>query len=143
MNHRTFDDVTVGETIDCGTNTASREDVLSFGREFDPLPMHSDPEAAADSPFGGLIASGIHTFALTQPGVVEHFYGDSDLVAAKHIQDVRLPAPVRPGDTLHVELEILDTEVAANGRGIVTTRRTATVDGDLVFEMRNQTVWDR
>lgn len=143
MRHRTFDDVTVGETIDCGTNSASREDILAFGREFDPLPMHADSEAAADSPFGGLIASGIHTFALTQPCVVEHFYGDSDLVAAKHIRDVRLPAPVRPGDTLHVELEILDKEVAENGRGIVTSRRRATVDGDLVFEMRNQTVWER
>ena len=143
MSHRTFDDVSVGETIDCGTNAASRDAILSFGREFDPLPMHSDPEAAADSPFGGLIASGIHTFALTQPGVVEHFYADSDLVAAKHIQDVRLPSPVRPGDTLHVELEVLDKEVAENGRGLVTTRRTATVEGDTVFEMRNQTVWER
>jgi len=142
MSHRTLDDVTAGETVDCGTNTASREDILSFGREFDPLPMHSDPEAAAESPFGGLIASGIHTFALTQPPVVEHFYADSDLVAAKRIQDVRLPSPVRPGDTLHVELEILDKEVAENGRGTVTTRRTATVDGELVFEMRNRTVWE-
>ena len=143
MGHRTFDDVTVGETIDCGTTTVSREDILAVAREFDPLAMHADPEAAADSPFGGLIASGIHTFALTQPRVVEHFYGDSDLVAAKHIRDLRLPSPVRPGDTLHVELEVLDTAVSENGRGLVTTRRTATVDGDLVFEMRNETVWER
>lgn len=143
MANRTFDDVTVGETIDCETSTASRDDILSFAREFDPLAIHADPDAAADSPFGGLIASGIHTFALTQPRVVEHFYGDSDLVAAKHIQDVRLPAPVRPGDTLEVELEILDKTVSENGRGLVTTRRTARVDGDLVFEMRNCTVWER
>ena len=143
MANRTFDDVTVGETIDCGTTTVSRDDVLSFAREFDPLAMHADPDAAADSPFGGLIASGIHTFALTQPRVVEHFYGDSDLVAAKHIQDVRLPAPVRPGDALHVELEVLEKAVSENGRGLVTTRRTARVDGDLVFEMRNCTVWER
>lgn len=143
MSNRSFDDVTVGETIDCGTTTVTREEIRSFAREFDPLAMHVDPEAAADSPFGGLIASGIHTFALTQPRVVEHFYGDSDLVAANHIQNVRLPAPVRPGDTLHVELEIIDKAVSENGRGLVTTRRTARVDDEPVFEMRNRTVWDR
>ena len=143
MPNRTFDGVTVGETIDCGTTTVTREELLSFAREFDPLAMHADPEAAADSPFGGLIASGIHTFALTQPRVVEHFYGGSDLVAAKHIQDIRFPAPVRPGDTLRVELEILDKEVSESGQGLVTTRRTAHVDDDLVFELRNRTVWER
>ncbi|QLD87202.1 MaoC family dehydratase N-terminal domain-containing protein [Natronomonas halophila] len=143
MSHRTFEDLTVGETIDCGTTTVTREDIVSFGGEFDPLDIHTDPEAAADSPFGGLIASGIHTFALTQPLVVEAFYDDSDLVAARHIDDVRLPAPVRPGDTLHVELEILGTDVTEGGKGLVTTRRTATVDGDTVFDMRNETVWSR
>ena len=143
MGHRRFDDVTVGETIDCGTATVTREEILSFAREFDPLAMHADPEAAADSPFGGLIASGIHTFALTQPRVDECFYGASGLVAAEHIQDVRLPAPVRPGDTLHVELEVLEKEVSEQGRGLVITRRTATVDDALVFEMRNETVWER
>jgi acyl dehydratase len=143
MTHRTFDDLRVGETIDCGTNAVTEAEITDFGAAFDPLPIHVDPEAAADSPFGGLIASGIHTFALTQPPVVEHFYRDSDLVAASHVEDLELPNPVRPGDTLHVELEILDTEVAENGRGIVTTRRTATVGDDLVFDLRNQTVWDR
>jgi acyl dehydratase len=143
MSHRTFEDLTVGEVIDCGTTTVTREDVLEFAAEFDPLDIHADPEAAADSPFGGLIASGIHTFALTQPLVVEAFYGDSDLVAARHIDDLRLPAPVRPGDTLHVELEILETEVSERGKGLVTTRRTATVDGETVFELRNETVWSR
>ena len=140
---RTFRDLTVGEAVDCGTTTVTREGVLEFAETYDPLAMHADPEAAVDSPFEALIASGIHTLALTQRPVVEGFYADSDLVAAKHIESVRLPAPVRPGDTLHVELEVLDKEATGSGRGVVTTRRTATVDGDLVFEMRNRTVWER
>jgi acyl dehydratase len=143
MSHLAFDDVPVGETIDCGTVSVDREAILAFAREFDPLAMHADPEAAAASPFGGLIASGIHTFALTQRPVVEAFYADSDLVAAKRIEEVRLPAPVRPDDTLHVELEILEKEPTTGDRGVVTTRRTATVDDELVFEMRNRTVWGR
>jgi acyl dehydratase len=143
MSHRTFEDLTVGEIIDCGTTTVTQEDIVSFAEAFDPLDIHVDPDAAASSPFGGLIASGIHTFALTQPLVVEAFYGDSDLMAARYIEDIRLPAPVRPGDTLHVELEILETDVSERGNGLVTTRRSATVDGDTVFDMRNETVWSR
>lgn len=143
MAHTTFDDVTVGETIDCGTTTVTGEEITSFAETFDPLPIHVDPDAAADSPFGGLIASGIHTFALTQRRVVESFYGDSDLVAANHLEDLELPAPVRPDDTLRVELEILDGEVSETGRGVVRTRRTARVDDELVFDMRNRTVWAR
>ena len=142
MDRRTFDDVTVGETIDCGTNSVTREDVLAFGEAFDPLGMHTDADAAAESPFGGLIASGIHTLALTQPPVVERFYADSDLVASRGFESVRLPAPVRPGDTLHVFLDVLDKYVADSGRGVVTTRRRAAADDERVLEMTNQTVWE-
>ncbi|WP_265108271.1 MaoC/PaaZ C-terminal domain-containing protein [Halosolutus halophilus] len=145
MSHRTFDDVTVGDTIDCGTNAVAREEITSFAEEYDPLAIHVDADAAAKSPFGGLIASGIHTFGLTQPLVVDHFYGDSDLIAAGHIEDLRFPAPVRPGDTIHVSLEVEDKRASANddGRGIVTTRRTATVADELVLSLRNHTIWQR
>ena len=96
MSHRTYEDVTVGETIDCGTTTVTADEIVTFAKRYDPLPMHTDPAAAADSPFGGLIASGVHTWALTQPLVVEHFYADSDLVAAGLIEEVRLPRPAGP-----------------------------------------------
>jgi acyl dehydratase len=143
MSYRTFADVTVGDTIDCGTASVTREEILEFGAQYDPLDIHTDPTAATETPFGDVIASGIHTFALTQPPVVEHFYANSDLVAAGHIKELRLPAPVRPGDTLAVSLDVVDkrTSVASDGRGVVTTRRTATVDGETVFEMQNDSVW--
>jgi acyl dehydratase len=145
MSHRTFDGLTVGETIDCGTRTVTREEIVSFAEEYDPLGIHTDETAAADSPFGGIIASGIHTFALTQRPVVEGFYGDSDLVAAGHIEEMRLPAPLRPGDTMHITLEISDKRRSKHNeeRGIVTTRREATVDDEVVFSLVNQTVWMR
>jgi len=145
MSHRTYDDVTVGEHIDCGTNSVTEADIVRFGEEFDPLGIHVDPEAAADSPFGGLIASGIHTFALTQPPVVASFYRNSDLVAAGHIEELRLPAPVRPDDTLSVTLDIEDKRPSERNerRGIVTTRRRATVDDRTVLDLRNHTIWER
>lgn len=145
MSHRTFADVTVGETIDCGTTSVTREEILDFGRTYDPLAIHTDPEAAADSPFGGLIASGIHTFALTQPLVIQHFYGDSDFIVAGSIDELRLPAPVRPDDTLYVTLNVEDKRVSESNdrRGIITMRRLATVDSQPVFEMQNNTIWER
>ena len=145
LHQRTFADVTVGETIDCGTASVTAEEIVAFAEAHDPLGIHVDPDAAADSPFGGLVASGIHTFALTQPPVVEHFYADSGLIAAGHIEEVRFPAPVRPGDTLAVSLDVVDTRASTSNdrRGIVTTHRTATVDGEVVFSMRNNTVWER
>jgi acyl dehydratase len=145
MSHRTYEDVVAGEQIDCGTNSVSEADIVRFGEEFDPLGIHVDPAAAADSPFGGLIASGIHTFALTQPPVVASFYGNSDLVAAGHIEELRLPAPVRPGDTLSVTLDIEDKRPSQRNerRGIVTTRRRATVDDRTVLDLRNHTIWER
>ena len=145
MSFRTFDDVIVGETIDCGTNSVTREEIVTFGEKYDPLTIHTDPEAAADSAFGDVIASGSHTLALTQAPTVEHFYADSDIVAAGHIEDLRFPAPLRPGDTIRVTLEIEDKRLSEtrDDRGVVTARRTATVEGDLVLSLRNHTVWER
>jgi acyl dehydratase len=145
MSHRTYADVTVGEHIDCGRNSVTEADILDFGETFDPLDIHTDPEAAAASPFEGLVASGIHTLALTQPPVVEHFYADSDLVAAGNLKDVRLPAPVRPGDTLTVTLDIVDKRPSERNerRGVVTTRRRATVGDREVLDLQNHTVWER
>ena len=142
---RHFGDVTPGDAIDCGTTAVTREEILEFGDRYDPLAIHTDPEAAAESPFGGLIASGIQTFALTQPPVVEAFYGDSAMIASGGIEKLRFPAPVRPDDTLAVSLDVLDTRVSDRNeeRGVVTTRRTATVDGETVLELRNDTVWER
>jgi len=145
MPHRAFADVAVGESIDCGTVGVDREEIVAFGEQYDPLAIHTDPGAAAESPFGGIVASGIHTFALTQPPVVEAFYGASDVIAAGHVESLRFPAPVRPDDTLAVELEILAKRPSAgnDARGVVTARRTATVGDDVVLEMRNETVWAR
>lgn len=145
MSHRTFAEVTVGDPIDCGTVRVTREEIIAFGEKFDPLAIHTDPERAADSPFGDVIASGLHTFALTQPPVVKHFYGNADLIASGHMEELRLPAPVYGGDTLAVTLTVEDKRDSKRNerRGVVTTRRKATVDGETVFSLLNHTIWER
>jgi acyl dehydratase len=111
--HRTFGGVTVDESIDRGTVTVDREELLGFGGRYDPLASHTDPAAAAEPPFGGIVASGIHTFVLTQPPVVEALYVDSDVIAAGRVESLRFPAPVRPDDTLAGDLEMRDETVWA------------------------------
>ena len=61
---RYFEDVAVGESLALGSHTVSEAEILAFGRRYDPQPMHSDPIAARQSFYGGLIASGWHTCAV-------------------------------------------------------------------------------
>ena len=144
MSHRVFTDITVGETINCGTISVTRKEIIDYATTHDPLTIHTDPKRAADSLFGDIVASGLHTFALTQPLTVEHFYGDSDLIASVQIDNLRFPTPVYPDDTLSVLLRIEDKRVSENNdrRGILTTHRTATVDGETVLSLQNNTIWE-
>lgn len=142
---RRFADLSPGDTYDCGTATASREEVVAFAREFDPLPIHTDPAAAAASPFGDLVASGIHTLALSQPPVVGRFYADSGLVAARGMANVDFPTPLRPDREMRVTLTVEDCRPSERdpGRGLVTTRRTCETDDGVVLDLTNTTVWIR
>lgn len=158
---RLFEDLAEGQVYDCGTRSVSADEVVSFAEQFDPLAMHTDPERAAEGPFGGLIASGIHTFALSQSAAVEGFYADSALVASVGMEELRLPAPLRPDEEMAVEIEVLGCRPSEGdpSRGVVTTRRTATVGvdgasesergdgpaetGKTVLDITNHTVWRR
>jgi acyl dehydratase len=70
---RYFDDYQPGLTYDCGTVGVSQDEIVSFGKDFDPQPFHVDPVAAARGPFRGLIASGWHTAGLAMRQIVAHF----------------------------------------------------------------------
>lgn len=80
--------------------TVTEEEIVAFGRQWDPLPMHSDPVAARDSPFGGLIASGLHTAAIYQRLAVEAWWSNLAVVAGRGFEQLRLWRPVPPGTVL-------------------------------------------
>ena len=80
----TFDDFEPGQVLELGSVAVTEDDIVAFARQFDPQPFHVDPEAAAESVFGGLIASGWHTGAMWM-----RLYVDSMLGAAS--------AQARPG----------------------------------------------
>jgi acyl dehydratase len=101
-----FEDVQVGETMRFGRYEVTREEILEYARQFDPQPFHLDEEAARQSLYGGLIASGWHTGAMFIRMVCDGMIADNATVGAKGFDDLRWIKPVRPGDVLSVESEV-------------------------------------
>lgn len=133
---RSFDDLAAGETIDLGATTVTEDEILAFARDFDPQPFHVDPDAAAGSPYGGLIASGWHTCALFMRLLATGFLNDTVSYGSPGIDELRWPRPVRPGDTLSGTFEILEARPSASrpDRGILRSRGTLTnQDGEPVL----------
>ncbi len=103
-----FDDLKLGMRFKSGEVTVSKEDILRFAREFDPQPFHTDEEAAKDTVLGGLAASGWHTAAIAMNLCVQmRPFGPHPLFGAG-VDDLRWLKPVRPGDTLHLEGEVVE-----------------------------------
>jgi acyl dehydratase len=125
---RYFEDYVPGLTADCGSFTLSEAEIIAFAREFDPQPFHVDPVAAAEGPFGGLIASGWHTLSRTMRQIVEYYLSPESSLGAGGVDDVRWPQPVRPGVPLRVTLTVLEARRSASkpDRGIVKSRMDLT-----------------
>jgi acyl dehydratase len=123
---RFFEDFAVGQRFRSGTIEITAERIKSFAAEFDPQPFHLDEDAARESLFGGLAASGWHTAAVTMRLLV-----DSDLKPAGGTigaggEDLRWPRPVRPGDVLRIEAEVTEMRASRSRPelGIVKIRLT-------------------
>ncbi len=118
-----FEDVEVGQRFATATATITAERIKSFGAEFDPQPQHLSEATARDTPFGELVASGWHTGSLSLSLMIRggpSFIGSMGL----GLQEVAWPIPVRPGDTLRVETEILEKRPSRSrpDRGLITMR---------------------
>lgn len=102
------------------------ERVKSFAAEFDPQPFHLDEEAAAASLFKGLAASGWHTAAITMRLLVESDLKPAGGIVGAGFDEFRWPLPVRPGDELRVESEILEVRPLKSraDRGVVKVKTT-------------------
>lgn len=104
-----FEDISPDDVFHCGGRTVTEAEIIEFADKYDPQPFHVDREAAKDSLFGELVASGLHTLALCNRLVADSFYSDTAVVGGKGMDDFRCPAPVRPGDTISVCVRILET----------------------------------
>jgi acyl dehydratase len=124
VDDRYFEDYTPGAVYEYGYITVSEAEILDFARAFDPQPIHVDPVFAAQGPFGGLIASGWHTAGIMMRLFVEHFLSRVASLASPGIDELRWPAPVRPGDSLRVRATIVEARRSRSkpDRGLVRTR---------------------
>ena len=131
-----FEDLAVGQTFGTGTVVVETEQVKAFAAEFDPQPFHLDEDAARGSLFGGLVASGWHTAALTMGLLVG---GELKVVGGligMGAEELRWPRPVHPGDVLRVESEVLGLRPSKSqpDRGVVRVRNTTlNQDGQAVM----------
>jgi acyl dehydratase len=133
---RYLEDFHVGERWESQPTTLTAEEIIAFGRANDPQPMHTDPERAAQGPFGSLIASGWQVASLAMRVFVQAGgYGDTPMVGMG-IDELRWLKPVRPGDRLVVEREVVDVRRSESrpDRGVVRTHVTArNQDGERVL----------
>jgi acyl dehydratase len=134
-----FDDFEIGKSIEIGSRKVSEEEIISFAREFDPQPFHVDPEAAAKSIYGGIIASGWHTCSLIMRLMVDKFLSESASLGSPGVDEIRWVKPLRGGDTLTVTTMVLQLSpsTSRSDRGVVhTVWQAKNQHGDLVATIK-------
>lgn len=127
---RYLDDFTAGEVIELGSVTVDDWEMIEFASRYDPQPIHVDREAAAESQFGGLIASGWLTASLFMKLFVVEVLNKSAALVSPGVEELRWLRPVRPGDGLTGRYEVLDVTVSERD----PTRGTVRGQGELVNE---------
>ena len=126
MTDRYLEDFAVGQTFGTGRVKIDKEQIKAFAAEFDPQPFHTDEVAARDTMFRGLAASGWHTAALTMRLVIQSEFKPAGGLIGAGFDELRWPRPVRPGDELHVESEILDVRPSKSRpeQGLIKVKMT-------------------
>ena len=135
MSEQYLEDFAVGQTFGSGRLRLDKDRIKSFAAEFDPQPFHLDEEAARDTIFRGLAASGWHTAALTMRLLVESELRPAGGIVGAGFDEFRWPQPVRPGDELRVESEVLAVRPSKSrpDRGLIKVRTTTlNQDGEAV-----------
>ncbi len=123
---RYLEDFAIGQTFGSGRLAVDREQIKRFAAEFDPQPFHLDEEAAQDTVFGGLAASGWHTAAMTMRLLVDSEIKPAGGIVGAGFDEFRWPRPVRPGDELRLESEVLDVRPSKSrpNQGLIKVRTT-------------------
>jgi acyl dehydratase len=126
MTKRYLEDFAAGQTFGSRRLRVGKEQIKAFAAEFDPQPFHLDEEVARDTIFRGLAASGCHTAALTMRLLVESEFNPAGGIVATGVDELHWPLPVRPGDELQVESEVLEVRPSQSrrNRGMIKVRMT-------------------
>lgn len=121
---RYLEDITVGDKHAFGHYEVTEREILDFAKKYDPQRIHTDPDFAAQSEMGGLIASGWHTCGMFMRMMVDAVMGEDTGMVSPGVDELRWLRPVRPGDILRAEGEVVGTRPSQSkpDRGIVQMR---------------------
>ena len=141
-----WEDLPTGTVMDLGSYEVTKEEILEFARKYDPQPFHVDEEAAKDSIFGGLIASGWHTCSMMMRLLVDGLLRRAASLGSPGVDQVRWLKPVRPGDTLEAKMEVVESRASKSkpDRGLIRSRwEVRNQDGELVMTMEGMGMYRR
>ena len=136
MKEQYFEDYAAGQTFLGGKHRIDKEQIIAFAKQFDPQYYHLDEEAAKNSPFKGLAASGWHTAAITMRLLVGGEFKPAGGIIGVGFDELSWARPVRPGDELYVKSEILEIRPSKSkkDRGTVRVRNTTFNQNDEVVQ---------
>jgi acyl dehydratase len=141
-----WEDFKVGDRAELGRHTFTEEEIVTFGRQFDPQPFHTDKQAAQASVFGGLIASGWHTCAVGMRLMCECTINRTVSLGSPGIDNIRWLKPVRAGDTLSYRRLVVEARASATRKGVgLVKHRWEAVNqaGELVLTMEGWGMYGR
>lgn len=115
-----LDEFTIGDVFETKSYKLTKEDIMRFAGEFDPQYIHLDEEKANQGRFNGIIASGIHTLAISFKLWVEEGRYGADVIAGTRMNNIRFIRPVYPDDELHLIVEVIDKKATKNETGLLT-----------------------
>jgi len=139
VEERYFEDYIAGSVHEFGPIVVEEAEIIDFAQRYDPQPMHIDPEAAKQSMYGGLIASGWHTASMMMRLFVTHYLAPVSSLGSPGVDELRWLKPVRPGDELLVRVTITETRRSQSkpDRGIVRSfAEVLNQKGEVVMTMK-------
>jgi len=123
VENRYLEDYEPGSVHEFGTIAVEESDIIEFARRFDPQVFHTAPQAAKQTMYGGLIASGWHTASLMMRLFVDYYLSAIASLGSPGVDELRWKKPVRPGDALSLRVTVIETKRSRSkpDRGILTS----------------------
>ena len=134
-----LEDFTPGQEIELGSLSVSKEEIIAFAIQFDPQPFHIEEDAAKETIYGGLIASGWHTVSLHMRLLADGLLANAASMGSPGVDEVRWLKPVRPGDTLSsrgVVNEVVPSRSKPDRGMLKTTYEMYNQNGEIVLSMK-------
>lgn len=144
---RYFEDIDVGEECVCGEHHITEKELIDFASQWDPADMHLDREKAAQSPYGGLIASGAHVLSIYYKLCHEMLalQGPIDAIATLGFE-ASYPNPVRPGDTLALHFKPTEKRASNSNPDVGIAKnlsRLINQNGDVALELKLTAMYNK